>query len=107
MSGNFILDVVVSVVTPQITSSPGKLKLNDEKNNNHLFFHNSKRVENPQTREVTNLLQRPVAKNIRKNSTAKNEKTQAKQLTLVFDTKIENKETFASFTKLNPFNKLI
>ena len=101
------MDVVVLVVTPQITSFPGKPKLDDERNNDHHFFPQHEISTEPPKKRSYKTLSATSRKDIRKNFTTKNEKTQAKEHLIFFETKFGFKETFASITKLNPVNKLI
>ena len=54
LGGKFTVDFVVSVATPQITSSAGKRQVDDEWNNDHLFFHNMKQEEKPKKTQLQN-----------------------------------------------------
>ena len=47
-SGNFFLDVVVSVATTQIASSPAKPQFDDENKKDHHFFQQNEAKKNTQ-----------------------------------------------------------
>ena len=64
LRGNFFFDVVVSVVTPQITSFPGKDQLDEKRNKNHQFSDKTKPEENLEKTQHTKRLQWSVRKDI-------------------------------------------
>ena len=53
LGGSFFFDVVVSVDTPQITSSRGIPQLEDKRNNDHRFFPTKQHEARRKTEEGT------------------------------------------------------
>ena len=95
------IDVAVSVATPPTNSFPGKPQLEDEKNNDRIFSHNTKREKNPGKTKFTKLPQRSVQKDTQQNvSTRQTRKRSQNYLKYSFETQSDFKETFLLFTQL-------
>ena len=68
LGNNFSYDFVVSVVTPNITLSPRKPQLGDEKNKDHHFVPTTRsEKKKPEKTQFSELPQRAVGKDTQKN----------------------------------------
>ena len=98
LSGNFSFDVVVSIVTPHITTSPGKPQM-DERNIDHHFFPQYEARKNPEKTQFTKLFYWSIEKDTQRIvSTKQTSKRSPNNLKESFETHSDVKEIFVLFT---------